>query len=145
MEKRKYDEMECTTRKRIKFELHSSLSKCEENIESGFYILNIKTKNNTNFYVLEKLIAPFHYNLNLFEKTWMSTKYNIESVSEYRVQACEYNSTQFEDPVATWIFYLPYGFVNNNDEIGYVPEKDFKTLNVVELKLKYPKSYFSFY
>jgi hypothetical protein len=145
MDKRKYEPIETFSEKRRRLdEYHPSLSKCEENIESGFYILNIKTKHNTNFFVLEKLTTPFNYNLDLFKKTWMSSKYNIESVCEYKLEACNYNSHQFEDPVATWIFYLPYGFVNNEDEIGYCPEKDFNTLNYVELKLKYPKSFFSF-
>lgn len=145
MDKRKIQEVEQkwdTSNKRVKFDLHSSLSKCEENIESGFYIFNIKSKGGINFFVLEK--SQSEYNLDLFKKTWISDRYNIESVCEYKLEARYYNSNQFEDPVATWIFYLPYGFINNDDEIGYCKEKDFKSLSHNELQLKYPKSFFYF-
>lgn len=127
-------------RKKIKLE-HPSLFNCEVNDQSGFYILNIKTKENVNFFVLEKLKSIFGYDFNLFTKTSMSARYYIESICEYRLEASKYDNEQFEDPVATWIFFLPYGYIHRKEDICYCREEDFNLLPCQELVAKYPRSY----
>ena len=131
-------------RKKIKLE-HPSMFGCDVNTQSGFYILNIKTKDTISFFVLEKLKTECKYNFNLFQKTAMSSKFYIESSCEYRIEAKDYNNNeQFEDPVATWMFFLPYGYIHRQTEIYYCREEDFNCLSCQELIQKYPQSYIKF-